>query len=72
LGKAPAVKPSTSTECDANGDGETNIRDAAAIATALAKGQLDKLSLAADFNGDGKVNIRDAAALASALAKGEI
>ena len=52
---------------DANGDGTVNVRDAAAIASALAKGT--ELPLTADFNGDGKVNIRDAAAIAGSLLK---
>lgn len=52
---------------DANGDGIINVRDAAAIASALAKGV--ELPSYADFNGDGKVNIRDAAAIAGSLLK---
>ena len=52
---------------DANGDGIINVRDAAAIASALAKGT--ELPSYADFNGDGKVNIRDAAAIAGSLLK---
>ena len=57
---------------DANGDGKVNVRDSAAIASALAKGLNDTLSDVADFNQDGKINVRDAAAIASALAKGEL
>lgn len=58
------------SEGDANGDGKLNVRDAAAIASALAKGLADTLKDIADFNKDGKVNVRDAAAIASYLAKG--
>lgn len=50
---------------DANGDGELNVRDAAFIANALAKGYL--INSAGDYNGDGKVNVRDAAAIARDL-----
>jgi len=57
---------------DANADGVVNVRDAAAIASALAKNTADKLPSNADFNGDNKINVRDAAAIASALAKGEL
>jgi len=57
---------------DANNDGKVNVRDAAFIAAALAKGQTDTLPAHADFNEDEKVNVRDAAAIASALAKGEL
>jgi len=66
------TEPTETLVGDANGDGETNIRDAAYIATALANGEVDKLPPSADFNGDGKANIRDAAGMAAALAKGEI
>lgn len=59
-------KPSISG--DANGDGVTNVRDCAFIASALANGKGDTLPLAADFNEDGKTNVRDAAAIASYLA----
>lgn len=54
---------------DANLDGKVNVRDAAFIASALAKGKGDTLPPAADFNDDGKINVRDAAAIASFLAK---
>jgi len=57
---------------DANGDGKINVRDAAAIASALAGGKSDNLSDISDFNMDGKINVRDAAAIASSLAKGEL
>jgi len=55
---------------DANGDSKVNVRDAAYIASTIAKGQIiDPLkNPAADFNNDGKVNVRDAAALARSLA----
>lgn len=55
---------------DANGDGKVNVRDAAYIASTIAKGQIiDPLkNPSADFNEDGKVNVRDAAALARSLA----
>ena len=52
---------------DANGDGKVNVRDAAYIASKIAKKKEKDLSLAADFNGDGKINIRDAAAIAKYL-----
>lgn len=55
---------------DANNDNEVNVRDAAAIASALAKGQADTLPAHADFNNDDKVNVRDAAGIASWLANG--
>lgn len=51
---------------DANADGQLNIRDAAAIARALATSE--ELPECADFNCDSKVNVRDAAAIAAALA----
>lgn len=57
---------------DANGDGIVNVRDAAYIATMLAKGKEDSLPEEADYNGDGQKNVRDAAAIATALAKGKI
>ncbi|MBQ3566048.1 MAG: WG repeat-containing protein, partial [Oscillospiraceae bacterium] len=57
---------------DANGDGKVTVRDAAAIAAALAKKKEDTLPASADFNGDGKVTVRDAAAIAAALAKGKL
>ncbi len=53
---------------DANGDGEVNVRDCAAIAKALAKGTIAELPISADFNGDGSITVRDAAALAKSLA----
>jgi len=57
---------------DANLDGKVNVRDAAFIASKLAKAEGDDLTAEADFNEDGKTNVRDAAAIATALAKGEI
>ena len=59
---------------DANQDGKVNVRDAAAIASALAKGKVDSLKcqICADYNEDGKVNVRDAAAIAKDLATGKI
>ncbi len=53
---------------DANGDGELNIRDAAFIAIACAKGQYEYIPEWADYNEDGQRNIRDAAAIAIYLA----
>ncbi len=53
---------------DANKDGKVNVRDAAAIASALAKNDISSLPSVADYNGDGKINVRDAAAIASFLA----
>ncbi len=52
-------------------DPEINItvRDAAAIARALANGTVDTLPKEADYNGDGVVNVRDAAAIARDLAE---
>ncbi len=58
---------------DANLDGKVNVRDCAAIASALANGTADKLPQKnSDYNQDGKVNVRDAAALAADLAKGTV
>lgn len=58
---------------DANLDGKVNVRDCAAIASALAKGKAADLPQKnADYNQDGKVNVRDAAALAADLAKGTV
>lgn len=57
---------------DANNDEKVNVRDAAFIASMLAKNQSGMLTFASDFNEDGKINVRDAAAIASALAKGLI
>lgn len=64
---------------DANSDNEVNVRDAAQIASYLAKssanknhmpGYKDSLGGAmADANNDGKLNVRDAAAIAKYLAK---
>ncbi len=51
---------------DANGDGKLSIRDAAFIASCLAKN--NELSQAADYNGDGMINVRDAAAIGRDLA----
>lgn len=56
---------------DANLDSKVNVRDCAAIATALAQGTADKLPEEADYNSDGKINVRDAAAIASFLASSE-
>ncbi|MGN1481473.1 leucine-rich repeat protein [Porcipelethomonas sp.] len=53
---------------DANNDGILNIRDAAFIASKLAKGLASELSESADYNGDGVVNVRDAAAIARDMA----
>lgn len=50
---------------DVTGDGVVNVRDAAYIATALAKG--NSIDSIGDYNGDGTVNIRDAAAIAKML-----
>ncbi len=58
---------------DANLDKKVNVRDCAAIASALAKGTTDTLpDKESDYNKDGKINVRDAAAIASALAGGKI
>ena len=56
---------------DANGDGKTDARDCAYIASLLAKANYNKYNLTddADYNKDGKKDIRDAAALSRALAK---
>ena len=51
---------------DVNGDGDKNVRDCAAIAKKLSKGE--KLPESADYNRDGIKNIRDASALARDLA----
>lgn len=53
---------------DANLDSKVNVRDCAAIATALAQGKADTLTEEADYNSDGKINVRDAAAIAAFLA----
>jgi len=65
--------PSTGTgeKGDANGDGKLNVRDAAHIASKLAKGQSNELPSNADFNSDTKINVRDAAAIATYLAGGK-
>ncbi len=55
---------------DANLDGKINVRDAATIASALAKGTVKNIPISADYNNDGSINVRDAAAIASWLAKG--
>ncbi len=57
---------------DANGDGKFNVRDAAYVASNVAKSVvIDPIKVpAADFNGDGVVNVRDAAAMARALSSG--
>lgn len=52
---------------DANGDGKFNVRDAAFVASNIAKGVKLEVSIATDYNGDGKVNVRDAAAMAREL-----
>lgn len=54
---------------DANNDGKLNVRDAAFIASSIAKGiQISPIeNPAADYNLDEKVNVRDAAAIASSL-----
>ncbi len=62
-------KPITHIKGDANNDGTLNIRDAAFIAIACAKGQYDDIPQWADYNDDGKRNIRDAAAIAIYCAK---
>ncbi len=54
---------------DANADGVVNVRDAAAIAAALAKNDISTIAFTSDYNADGVINVRDAAAIASALAK---
>lgn len=56
---------------DANGDGKFNVRDAAFVASNIAKGIKLEVSVATDYNGDGVVNVRDAAAMARALATGK-
>lgn len=53
---------------DANNDGKFNIRDAAFVASNVAK-RITIENPAGDYNKDGIVNIRDAAAMAKALAK---
>lgn len=62
------LKSSVALLGDANLDGEVNVRDCAAIAKALAKGEADTLPACADYNEDGEISVRDAAALARALA----
>ena len=56
---------------DANGDGNTDARDCAYIASMLAKANYNKYELKddADYNNDGRKDIRDAAALSRALSK---
>lgn len=52
---------------DANGDGKFNVRDAAFVASSVAKGIKLEVNIANDFNEDGIANVRDAAAMARAL-----
>lgn len=66
---ASSVNPSGMSG-DANQDGTVDVRDAACIATTLAKGL--NLPISADYDGDGDCNIRDAAAIATALANGKL
>ena len=56
---------------DANGDGKFSVRDAAYLASTIAKGiQLDITECpAADYNDDGKITVRDSASMARALSK---
>ena len=61
--------PTTDLLGDVNKDGVVNVRDCAAIASALAKGEGDTLPACADFNQDGKTNVRDAASIANMLAQ---
>ena len=61
LAPSPAGPPQL--PADVNGDGEVNIQDLVAVATAL--GQTGEN--AADVNGDGEVNIQDLVAVAAAL-----
>ena len=61
-----SVNAASNIKGDANGDGKLDIRDAAFIASSLAKGK--SLGALADFNGDGLRNIRDAADIAHKLA----
>ncbi len=49
---------------DANEDDKLNVRDAAFIASALAKGNVDTLPISADYNQDNSINVRDAAGIA--------
>lgn len=49
---------------DANQDDKLNVRDAACIASALAKGKADTLTYTADYNQDKLINVRDAAGIA--------
>ena len=65
IGSAPQ---NVNLNCDANGDGKLNVRDAAHIAKLLAQGKSNRLTAKADFNGDGKINVRDAASIAKYLA----
>ncbi len=70
LGMKYTVHVTDYIEGDANGDGKFNVRDAAYVASSVAKGEeISTLeNPAADYNEDGKVNVRDAAAMARALA----
>lgn len=67
----PDLPTSTSEKGDANADGKVNVRDAAFIASKIAKGQGNELPDNADFNSDSKVNVRDAAAIAVFVAGGK-
>ncbi len=72
LGMIVEVNGTISAAGDANKDGTINVRDAAAIAAALANGKVDELPGNGDYNGDDVVNVRDAAAIAAALANGTL
>ncbi len=54
---------------DADGNNELNVRDCAAIASALASGKGEELPGTADYNRDGKKDVRDAAAISKDLAR---
>jgi hypothetical protein len=72
LGMVVEINGVTTLAGDANKDGIINVRDAAAIAAALANGKVEELPGNGDYNADDVVNVRDAAAIAAALANGTI
>ena len=61
------IKKHHELKYDVNGDGNTNVRDCAEIAKAIAYRSTDLLPENADINGDGVINVRDAAKLADIL-----
>ncbi len=75
----PSIPIGIGLRGDANSDNKVNARDAAQVASYLAKSSTNKNHMPgyknslggamADANADGKLNVRDAAAIAGYLAK---